>query len=157
MRFDSLWQDIRYALRGLRTKPTFAAAVVVTLGLGIGANAAMFGIVDQLLFRPPPLLKNADLVHRIYTFETYRGKEHPGQVSRYARYVDYSKWTTSFSRTAGYSARDIAVGVGEAAREMRIGVVSASFFGFFDAPAGDRTLLHGGGGSDAVGRSRSSC
>ena len=134
MRLDSLWQDIRYALRGLRTKPTFAAAVVVTLGLGIGANAAMFGIVDQLLFRPPPLLKNADRVHRIYTFETYRGKERPGQVSRYARYVDYSNWTTSFSRTAGYSARDIAVGVGEAAREMRIGVVSASFFGFFDAP-----------------------
>jgi predicted permease len=134
MAIDSLWQDIRYALRGLRTKPAFAVAVVVTLGLGIGANAAMFGIVDQLLFRPPPLIKNADRVHRVYTFETYRGKERAGEVQRYARYVDYTNWTTSFTKTAGYAARNLAVGVGEGAREMRIGVVSASFFDFFDAP-----------------------
>src|ERR1700745_2390574 len=102
MIFDNLRHDLKYALRGLRLKPTFAAAVVVTLGLGIGANAAMFGIVDQLLFRPPPLLRNADRVHRIYSFETYRGKERASQVGRYARYVDYANWTTSFSRTAGY-------------------------------------------------------
>jgi predicted permease len=134
MRLDPLWQDLRYAIRGLRLKPGFAAAIVLTLGLGLGANAAMFGIVDQLLFRPPPLLEDAEHTHRVYWYQTYRGKEFPGDVGRYARFVDFTKWTSSFSRTAGYTLRDLAVGVGEDAREMHIGVVSAGFFGFFDAP-----------------------
>src|SRR5690349_10120388 len=43
---DVIHQDLGYALRGLRARPAFTAAVVVTLGLGIGANVAMFGIVD---------------------------------------------------------------------------------------------------------------
>lgn len=131
---DTILQDVQYALRGLRLKPGFAIAVVLTLALGIGANAAMFGIVDQLLFRPPPMLRDVDGTHRIYTFQTYRGTERPSSVGRYARYVDLTKWTTSFSRTAAYSMRNLAVGVGEAAREMQIATVSASFFEFFDAP-----------------------
>ncbi len=134
MIFDNLRHDVRYAIRGLRLKPGFALAVVTTLGLGIGANAAMFGIVDRLLFRPPPLLKDPSTVHRVYLYDTYRGKESVSGVSEYVRYTDLAKWTTSFSRTTGYTERDLAVGVGEASREMPIGVVSASFFGLFDAP-----------------------
>ena len=49
-------QDVRYTLRGLRLKPGFTLAVVVTLGLGVGANATMFSVVDRLLFRPPAYL-----------------------------------------------------------------------------------------------------
>jgi predicted permease len=134
MRLDHLRQDLRYAIRGLRLKPGFAAAIVFTLGLGLGANAAMFGIVDQLLFRPPPLLKDAEHTHRVYWYQTYRGTENVGDVSRYVRFVDFTNWTSSFSRTAGYTLRDLAVGVGEDSREMHIGVVSAGFFAFFDAP-----------------------
>jgi putative ABC transport system permease protein len=132
--FENLAQDLRYAMRGLRTKPGFAIAVVSTLGLGIGANAAMFGIVDRLLFRPPPLLRDPASTHRVYVQQTFRGEQRSMEVGRYARYTDLAKWTRSFSRTAGHTRRDLAVGVGDAAREMSIGVVSASFFGFFDAP-----------------------
>ena len=49
-------QDLRYALRGLRLKPGSRSPSSLTLGLGIGANATMFGIVDRLLFRPPAYL-----------------------------------------------------------------------------------------------------
>jgi putative ABC transport system permease protein len=134
MTLDALKQDIRYALRGLRAKPGFAAAVVVTLALGIGANAAMFGIVDRMLFRPPPLLKDPETAHRVYLYRTNRGTERPGGVSQYARYRDLATQTTSFSNEAGHTSRQLAVGVGDAAREMQIGVVSAGFFSFFDAP-----------------------
>src|SRR5687768_12235656 len=94
----------------------------------------MFGIVDRLLFRPPPLLRDPAATHRVYVQQTFRGERRDHEVGRYARYTDLAKWTRSFSRTAGHTRRDLAVGVGEAAREMSIGVVSTSFFGFFDAP-----------------------
>ncbi len=134
MTLDAIRQDIRYALRGLRARPGFAAAVVVTLALGIGANAAMFGIVDRLLFRPPPMLKDPETAHRVYLYRQFRGSERPGGVSQYARYRDLATMTTSFSQAAGHTSRQLAVGVGDAAREMQIGVVSAGFFSFFDAP-----------------------
>jgi putative ABC transport system permease protein len=131
---DTLWQDLKYAARGLRRQPAFATAVVLTLALGIGANSAMFAIVDRMLFRPPPMLIDPANAHRVYFYSTSRGTENISGSYQYARYIDLATLTSSFSRTAGYSNRKFAVGVGEAARDMQIGVVSASFFSFFKAP-----------------------
>ena len=132
---DNIDRDLRYALRGFRRAPGFTLGIVLTLALGIGANTAMFALIDRILFRPPPHLTDPARVHRIYAAETIRGQERIGGVGEYARYADLSRWTSSFDRVAGFSEWDLAVGVGNASREMRIGVVSASFFGFFDEPA----------------------
>jgi predicted permease len=94
----------------------------------------MFSIVDRLLFRPPPLLRDAATTHRVYIASTNRGKENVTSGIAYARYLDLSRWTRSFSRFAQFTTRDIAIGGGTDAREMRVGAVSASFFHFFDAP-----------------------
>ena len=59
-------QDFRYAARGMRKNPGFTAAVVLTLALGTGANATMFGVVDRLLLEPPAYLRSPDEVHRVY-------------------------------------------------------------------------------------------
>ncbi len=63
---EMVLQDVRYALRGLRRAPGFTATVILTLGLGIGANAAMFGIVDRLMFRPVAWMHDPATVHRVY-------------------------------------------------------------------------------------------
>jgi predicted permease len=133
-RWSAFVQDFRYAARGLRNTPGFTWAVVITLALGIGANVAMFSIVDRLLFRAPPMLRDAAHVHRVYLGQTFRGKEGFNSSIPYAQYVDLTNATHSFARTAVISSPDVAIGVGSDAREMPVGAVSASFFGFFDAP-----------------------
>src|SRR5205814_3954650 len=129
-----MFQDLRYAWRTLAKSPGFTLGVVLTLGLGIGANVTMFSVVDRMLFRPPPLLHDPAATHRVYLAQTYRGTEQASGSLGYARYVDLTSWTHSFSRTAAFTEADLAIGIRAEAREMRVAVVSASFFGFFDAP-----------------------
>jgi putative ABC transport system permease protein len=131
---DAALQDLRYSLRGLRKSPGFAAAVILTLGLGIGANAAMFGVVDRLMFRPYPYLRDPSRVHRIYLRSTDRGgREQTTSSMEYTRYLDLARWTSSFSEFAAFTDRPIAIGLGEATRERKVAIVSASFFNFFNA------------------------
>jgi predicted permease len=130
---ENIWQDVRYALRGIRRAPAFAATVIATLGLGIGANAAMFGVVDRLMFRPLSYLKDPGSVRRIYWQFDNRGATRTTQTTYYTRYLDLTRWTHSFSQLAAFSERNLAIGDGALARERRVGTVSASFFEFFDA------------------------
>jgi predicted permease len=131
---DAFGQDLRYALRGLRKSPGFAAAVIVPLALGIGANAAMFGVVDRLMFRPYPYLNDPATVHRIYLRLSVRGitRTQAGEFP-FTRYIDIRNGTSSFTHHAAFLSPTLAVGVGNAARERRVGVVSAAFWDFFAA------------------------
>ena len=130
---ENLGTDIRYAARSLRARPAFVAAVVLTLGLGIGANVVMFGIVDHLLLRVPPYLRDAPRVHRVYLSHTSEGQEITEATTEYARYLDLTRLTRTFEATAVVAGKTFAIGAGENTREMPVGVVSASFWGFFDA------------------------
>ena len=70
---DVARQDLPYATRGLLRSPGFTLAVITTLGLGIGANAVMFNVVDRLMFRPLAYLRDPGRVHRYWRWQDARG------------------------------------------------------------------------------------
>ncbi|HEX4681644.1 MAG TPA: ABC transporter permease, partial [Gemmatimonadaceae bacterium] len=125
-------QDLRYAVRGLRLSPGFALAVIVTLGLGIGANATMFGIVDRLLFRPPAFLVAPDRAGRVYFGSSYRGTENIGSYTGYQPYLDLRTNTRSFDAMTPFYVPRLAIGAGDVTREMKVGAGDADLWRMFD-------------------------
>ena len=73
MSLESAWQDVRLALRVLRRSPEFSATIVLTLTLGLGANATIFGVVNSLLLRPLPVADPYRLVTISSDFAIARG------------------------------------------------------------------------------------
>ncbi|HEX2167834.1 MAG TPA: ADOP family duplicated permease [Longimicrobiales bacterium] len=134
-RLEALLQDVRYGWRGVKSRPGFAAAVVLTLGLGIGANTAMFGVLDRLLLRPPAFLSEPDDVHRVYWSYMWDGGVRMERNFAYTRYLDIERSVSSFDETAAFAYPRLAVGRGANSREMTVAAVSASFFDLFPAPA----------------------
>ncbi len=130
---EQTMQDVHYAFRGLRTRKAFAAGVVLTLGLGIGANATMFGIVDRLLFRAPPALRDQSTVHRLYRHTVDQNGPRIDRNFAFATYLDLRKSGQSLTDVAAFQTRRLAVGQGENVHEVSVTVASASFFRFFDA------------------------
>src|SRR3954465_12986483 len=72
---ESLWQDFRYGARSLRKSPGFTAAAFVTLALGIGANTAIFSVVEAVLPRALPY-RNADRVVLLWEHNRVRNRPH---------------------------------------------------------------------------------
>ena len=91
-------QDLRYALRGIRRNPGFALVCILTLALGIGANTAMFTIINAVLIRPVPGVANPN---ELVIFERLQ-KNNPDFSFGYPDYLDYRNQNQSF---AGIAAR----------------------------------------------------
>jgi predicted permease len=123
---ESLWQEFRYALRILRKNSGFTAIVVLILALGIGANAAIYSIVDAVILRPLPGRNPQQLV-RMFSTEEKRGAE-SGAIS-YPLFKEYRDNLRSFSGIAAYRAVPLEVSQeGEIAERIRGAIVSGSFF-----------------------------
>jgi putative ABC transport system permease protein len=93
-------KDLRYAIRQLRRKPGFAIVVVLTLALGIGANSAIFSVVDGVLLRSLPY-EDPDRLVVLWGDET--GLRSGSSWASYPDFLDFEEQATSFERLAGSS------------------------------------------------------
>lgn len=129
--FDAIRHDVTYALRGLRREPLLTAFVVVTFGLGIGANAAMYGVVDRLMLRGPEHVHDANRAVRLSMTVQPRGMRpvNTGSVG-YVSYNVMRASTHSFASVAAYAAdeQNATFGRGADARLINLGRATAGFF-----------------------------
>jgi putative ABC transport system permease protein len=130
---DALYQDLRYAWRGMVARPGFALAIILTLGLALGANTTMFGVVDRLLLRAPAYLEDADRVHRVYYRYEWETRQQTERNFAYLRYLHVRDHATSFDVTAAFSSHELPVGTGAATRELPVMAASAELFDLFSA------------------------
>jgi predicted permease len=123
-------RDLRYTIRGLLREPLFTGGVVATLALGVGANATMFGIVDQLLLRPPAYVVEPSMVRRLYAATIdENGVEGTDRGFGYAAFVNFRAESKSFVDLAAWSMPSPApLGRGAEAREVFAAPASASLF-----------------------------
>jgi len=122
---DTLRQDLVYAVRVLRRNPGFTATAVITFALGIGANSAIFSIVNAILLRPLPLAEPSQLV-MIFATEARRSLQFDG-VS-YPAFIDWQEQNRSFASMAAFANRDLPLGTGDEVVAARGKVVSANIF-----------------------------
>jgi putative ABC transport system permease protein len=132
----TLSHDLAYAARGLMRRPAFTVIVVATIALGVGANAAIFSVVNGILLRPLPY-PHAD---RVVTF----GHEPPQWLSSEPDFVDYHRELRSFERLAAYTQSQATLTSGDNPERLRMVRTSEDFF-----PAlGVKPLLGRGFGND---------
>ena len=123
--------DLRYAARLLLKQPAFTLIAVFVLALGIGANTAIFSVVDAVLLRPLPY-SNQDRLVTLSTF--WRNSGVRAQVSA----PDFDDWhalSTSFDGMAAYSRGETSVSVGGSADYTAVARVTPEFFNLFDVRA----------------------
>jgi putative ABC transport system permease protein len=163
------WQDLRYGARMLAKQPGFTSVAVVTLALGVGANTAIFSIVNTVLLRPLPY-RQAERIVAIQELDE-QGKR--VQVTP-ANFLDWRAQQTAFAHLAAILTRKANLALAGQAERINLAVVSADFFEVFgltaergrlfvaaDEQAGHAPVVvisHGlwqtryGGAADLVGR-----
>jgi predicted permease len=121
--FESVLQDLRYAVRQLMKNPGFAGTAILILALGICANVAIFGFVDSALIKPLPFSKPGRLV-ALFESISVGPKFHLS----YPDYLDWKSQNTVFSALEAYEGSSFSLDTPSGAQYAAGGIVSDGFF-----------------------------
>src|ERR1035438_337915 len=110
---NQIWQDVRYGIRMLLNKPGFTAAAVLVLALGIGANSAVFSLINAFLLKPLHVQRPEELAG-VYSRDT----KHPGtfRAFSYPNYVDIRDSNQAFSSLTAFNMAMVGVQEGDSTR-----------------------------------------
>jgi putative ABC transport system permease protein len=171
MNGEFFWRDVRFGLRALARNRAFAAVSLLTLGLGIGANAAIFSVVNAVLLRPLPF-PNPDRIVMVWKTEARRNLTKG--VASPAEYLDWRERNHSFDYLAGWMAGYYNLAGTTEPEQVWGARVTSNFFDVFqvkpvvgrafqpgeEQPGHDQVAIlsyrlwrdHFGGGTDVLGR-----
>jgi putative ABC transport system permease protein len=119
-----MFRDIQYAARLLKKSPGFTVVTALTLGMGIGANVAIFSVINALLIRPLPAPHEEQLVRLYETNERTLSK---GTVS-IPNFLDWRQRNSSFQSIAGYALKNFALQGATGSQRVLGAAVSANYF-----------------------------
>ena len=124
---QTVGQDLRYALRSLRKSPGFTALAVLAMALGIGANTAVFTVVNGVLLRPLPLVQPERLFLISYKPQLGPFAEQAWPVEDHD-YLEFQRRTHAFERVTAFGQDQVTLtGAGDAVR-LPAAMVTSSFF-----------------------------
>jgi predicted permease len=121
--FESVIQDVRYALRQLASNPGFTAVITLTLALSIGANSAIFSVIDGVLLKPLPYPRSEQIVRLFLS-----GAEYPKFPLNPFDFLDFRARNKSFESMAAFTRGDVQLsGFGEPVELAGFGITSGYF------------------------------
>lgn len=121
---ESIAFNLRAAMRFLRRSPSFAAAVILTLGLGIGANSAVFSAIDAVILRPLPYPAGDQLVALTQQDATHRN---PNTFVAPIRLEDWNRMSSAFQGISGYYLDDLSETSGSLPEKVTEALVAPRF------------------------------
>lgn len=137
---ESLWRALRYGARQLRLNPMFTTVAVLSLALGIGANTAVFTLLDQLVLRLLPVKEPARLV-MIWSTGPHLGNNNPPRAASYPMYQDFQRQASAFESVFCRFSTPLAITVDGSTERANAELVSGNYFQVLGAgPAAGRVF-----------------
>lgn len=124
---SSLLPDLRYALRAMRRSPLFATVAILSLALGIGANTAIFTLMDQLMLRELPIRDPEQLV-MLYQRGAHNGSNMGGRMHSYPIYQDFQQKAAPFSEVLCRRLISTSISVDNQTERVSAEMVSGNYF-----------------------------